>query len=213
MTDPQYVDSFYARTRADDRRWPALSGTVEADTCIVGGGLAGLNLALELAGRGRRVVVLEAQRVGWGASGRNGGFVGAGYSLGIRRVAERVGMADARHLYGLTVDAVATIRRRIEGLAIDCGPVVPGILKAGLAEEDAGLQREIDYMGANFGVTAMEHWPAERLRSVLATDRYGDAILLRGSVHLHSLNYARGIAAAEGGGGGGVHENKPPAGA
>jgi gamma-glutamylputrescine oxidase len=212
MTDPDYVDSFYSRTRADDRRWPALSGTVEADTCIVGGGLAGLNLALELAGRGRRVVVLEAQRVGWGASGRNGGFVGAGYSLGVRRIAERVGMADARRLYGFTVDAVATIRRRIAEFGIACGPVVPGILKAGLAEEGPGLQRDIDYMAENFGVSTMEHWPAERLRAVLATDRYSDAILLKGSVHLHSLNYARGIAAAATAAGAAIHEGSPATG-
>ncbi|MGE0716910.1 MAG: FAD-dependent oxidoreductase, partial [Alphaproteobacteria bacterium] len=69
MADPVYVDSFYARTLADHRCWPALAGDAEADACVVGGGLAGLNLALELAERGRRVVVVEAQRVGWGASG------------------------------------------------------------------------------------------------------------------------------------------------
>ncbi|BBK44306.1 oxidoreductase [Allostella vacuolata] len=206
MEPSPYVDSFYARTRADDRRWPALSGTVEADTCIVGGGLAGLNLALELAGRGRRVVLLEAQRVGWGASGRNGGFVGPGYSLGARRILDRVGPDDARRLYGLTVEAVATIHRRIAQFAIPCGPVVRGILKAGLAEEGPGLQRDIDFMAGQFGVETLEHWPAERVRSVLATDRYSDAILQNGSVHLHSLNYARGIAAAASAAGAAIHE-------
>ena len=176
--DGEYVDSFYARTRAEDRRWPALSGVVQADTCIVGGGLAGLNLALELAERGRRVVLLEGRRVGWGASGRNGGFVGAGYSLGARRLRERVGPDDARRLYGFTRDAVDTIHKRIAKHGIACGPVVPGILKAGLAEEGPGLEREIDFMAEAFGVTTLEYWPAERVRATLATDRYSDGILL-----------------------------------
>lgn len=206
MTDTAYVDSFYARTRADDRRWPALSGVVRADTCIVGGGLAGLNLALELAERGRRVVLLEARRVGWGASGRNGGFVGAGYSLGARRLLERVGPDDARRLYGFTVEAVRTIHRRITEHGIACGPVVPGILKAGLAEEGTGLERDVAFMADSFGVETLEYWPAARLRSALATDRYSDAVLLKGSVHLHSLNYARGIAAAATRAGAVIHE-------
>ncbi|WP_374446791.1 NAD(P)/FAD-dependent oxidoreductase [Stella sp.] len=206
MSDTDYVDSFYARTRADDRRWSTLSGIVRTDTCIVGGGLAGLNLALELAERGRGVVLLEARRVGWGASGRNGGFVGAGYSLGARRLRERVGPDDARRLYGFTQDAVRTIHRRIADHGIACGPVVPGILKAGLAEDGPGLEREMDFMAEAFGVTSLEHWSAERLRSVLATDRYSDALLLKGSVHLHSLNYARGIAAAAAAAGARIHE-------
>ncbi|MCC7272983.1 MAG: FAD-binding oxidoreductase [Alphaproteobacteria bacterium] len=196
MDAAPYVDSFYARTRRDDTRWPALAGTVEADACIIGGGLAGLNLALELAERGRRVALVEAHRVGWGASGRNGGFVSPGYSLGARRLVERVGPADARLLYGLTVAAVATIRARIDRFAIDCGPIVPGILKASLAEEPAGLRRDVDFMADMFGVTSLEHWPRERLRAALATERYNDAVLNRGAFHLHSLDFARGIARA-----------------
>ncbi|HEX7198761.1 MAG TPA: FAD-dependent oxidoreductase, partial [Dongiaceae bacterium] len=63
-----YLDSYYARTLADDRRRPALDGTAEADVCIIGGGLAGLTAALWLARAGKSVVLLEAQRIGWGAS-------------------------------------------------------------------------------------------------------------------------------------------------
>lgn len=77
-----YPDTYYKRTMADQTARPALSGTVECDVVIVGAGLAGLTTALQLARAGKRVTVLEAESVGFGASGRNGGFVGPGYATG-----------------------------------------------------------------------------------------------------------------------------------
>ena len=100
-----YVDSFYSRTIADDRPRPALDGDVETDVCVIGGGMAGLATALGLAERGRRVVVLEARRLAFGASGRNGGMVGTGYAAGPRKLAAMVGEAQARELHDLTIDA------------------------------------------------------------------------------------------------------------
>ena len=68
-----YIDTYYSRTVATSETYPAAAGRIQADVCIVGGGLAGLTAALKLARSGRKVVLLEAQRVAWGASGRNGG--------------------------------------------------------------------------------------------------------------------------------------------
>ncbi len=77
-----YVDNYYVRTLSEDDQYPKLHGEVEADVCVIGGGLAGINTALGLIERGRSVVLLEANRVGWGASGRNAGFVTKGYGGG-----------------------------------------------------------------------------------------------------------------------------------
>lgn len=88
-----FQDNFYSRTLTSPIP-PARTSKIQNstyDVCVVGGGLAGLNVALECAKRGLKVIILEAQRVGWGASGRNGGFVHAGYSLGDCSLIKRVG--------------------------------------------------------------------------------------------------------------------------
>ncbi len=86
-----YVDSYYSRTLAEDRPRPVLDGDIETEVCVIGGGMAGLATALGLAERGRKVVLLEARRLAWGASGRNGGMVGSGYSIGHRGLAAKFG--------------------------------------------------------------------------------------------------------------------------
>ena len=73
-----YIDTYYLRTLAENAHYPVLNGTEEADVCVIGGGLAGLNTALGLIERGKKVVLVEAHRIGWGASGRNAGFVAKG---------------------------------------------------------------------------------------------------------------------------------------
>src|SRR6516162_3058271 len=125
-----YLDSYYARTLADDRQRPALDETVEADVCIIGGGLAGLTAALWLARAGKSVALLEAQRIGWGASGRNGGFVGLGFATGFDHIARIAGTEQARALYILSIEGVRLIRETIDALAISGTDPVPGIVHA-----------------------------------------------------------------------------------
>jgi gamma-glutamylputrescine oxidase len=90
-----YTDTYYSRTAAASETCPAATGRIQADVCIVGGGLAGLTAALKLARSGRKVVLLEARRVAWGASGRNGGFVSAGYATGLSSIERQVGKDQA----------------------------------------------------------------------------------------------------------------------
>jgi gamma-glutamylputrescine oxidase len=103
---PAYIDTYYSRTAATSEIYPQAAGHIQADVCIVGGGLAGLTAALKLARSGRKVVLLEAQRVAWGASGRNGGFVSAGYATGLAAIERRVGPNQTRELFRLSMEGV-----------------------------------------------------------------------------------------------------------
>ena len=190
-----YIDCHYARTATAGAPRPALDGAVEADVCVVGGGLAGLSTALGLAERGVAVALVEARRVGWGASGRNGGFVSAGFSLSAGRLARRLGVDHAQALYGLSRDAVALMRRRIAACDIACGPIVDGILEASWVDDRDALLRERDYMAATFGVE-LEFWPRERLREALVSERYFDGLFNAHGFQFHPLNYCLGVAAA-----------------
>ena len=87
---PKHIDSHYSRTGHQSDGFSALEGEVEAEVCVIGGGLAGLNTALGLAERGHQVVLLEGKRIGWGASGRNGGFVVPGYALSAEALHRKV---------------------------------------------------------------------------------------------------------------------------
>lgn len=105
--------TYYDSTAVAAPARPALRGVVETETCVVGGGLAGLSLALDLAERGHDVVLLDAERISWGASGRNGGFVAAGFSAGNLHLVETLGEARAKRLYDLSRMGQALLAERI----------------------------------------------------------------------------------------------------
>ena len=204
----EHIDSYYARTANPAPQRAVLTGEIEAEVCVVGGGLAGLSTALSLVERKHSVVLLEARRVAWGASGRNGGFVGPGYAAGIDKIIKRVGVAQARRLHGLSVEAVELIRRRIARYAIACDPVEAGMLRAWWTDDREEPQRVRDQLLGTLGIE-LEFWPRERLRETLVTTRNHDALLYPGNFHFHPLNYALGVAAAVETGGGRIFENTP----
>jgi gamma-glutamylputrescine oxidase len=190
-----HIDSYYARTANPAPARPSLEDKIEAEVCVVGGGLAGLSTALGLAERGRSVVLLEARRVAWGASGRNGGFVGPGFAADAEKIIERVGLDKARALRALTNEAVALIARRIETYRIACDPVRGGVIRAWWTDDRDATRRAGDWLRETFGV-ALEFWPRERLRETLVTERYFDALFFPRRFHFHPLNYALGVADA-----------------
>src|SRR5258708_30026691 len=109
MADADYPASWYAATRDSSPDRPSLSGKVEVDVAVVGGGFAGLHCARLLAMRGFKVVLVERRRIGWGASGRNGGFVSPGFAERSGALIDRMGLEHARRLYAPSPRGVAVL--------------------------------------------------------------------------------------------------------
>jgi gamma-glutamylputrescine oxidase len=186
---------------------PALTGTLEAGIGIVGGGLAGLATALSLAERGAKPVLLEAETVGAGASGRNGGMVSAGFAASFRAIERAAGPAAAAALVALSRDAVALVRARIARYAIPCAPV-DGVVIASWFDEPEALRREVRELNARHGMRLV-FWPRERLRAAYPSPRYHDGIFDPEGFHLDPLALCRGYAAAAAALGAVIHEASP----
>ncbi len=188
------MTTYYASTRRESFAGSELPQ--RARVVVIGGGYAGLATALGLAERGETgVLLLEAQTIGHGASGRNGGFVFAGYSLGEASLLERVGSDDARWLYEATRRAMRTIRERIDTYAIACDPIDGGVLWANWFDDPRVLQARQRLLAERYGV----QWPnvsRDELRAQLRTERYSGALFEPDAYHVHPLNLALGLARA-----------------
>lgn len=199
--------SYYRATATPYEAYAPLRGSTQARVAIVGGGYAGLNTALGLAERGMRdVVLLEDEQIGFGASGRNGGFVFAGYSLGEQSLLDQLGEAKARALLGLTTESVQRIRQRIADYAIDCDLVDEGVIWANWFRDPSVLRQRQRMLADHYGVQ-WKWLPQDELRTLIRSERYHDGLYERDALHLHPLNYAIGLAGAAAGQGVCIHEN------
>ena len=200
-------DSFYeasAHPRADH---PALRGSTEADVCIVGGGLAGLSAALELAQHGLRVVVLEAQRVGWGASGRNGGQALAGYASEMEPFEQQLGRDAAQQAWTMSCEALELMRTRIAQHHIDCD-WTPGAMTVAVTPKKArDLRAWVDAMQRDYAAHHLQWLDADATRAVIDTQRYCGGVLDPSGGHVHPLNYTLGLARAASAAGAVLHEH------
>ncbi len=185
--------TFYQAT-ADQVSYSPLETNLDADVCIIGAGYAGLATALGLLERGvKNVVILEARTVGYGASGRNGGFVFGGFSLDNKDLVRQLGNERARALYQLTIDAVNLIRQRIERYEIACDKNESGVLLANWFDDDRSLLAQRDFMRSAYAVE-WDWIEREQLREQLHTDRYFGALHEKNAFHFHPLKYAQGLA-------------------
>lgn len=201
--------SYYAATRREPAEYPALHGQQRTRVVVVGGGYAGLATALGLAERGvHEVLLLEAQAIGYGASGRNGGFVFGGYSLGEAALRAAVGADTARWMYQQTLDAVRLIRERIAREQIDCDPVDAGVLWANWFRDPEVLASRQRLLRDQFGVDWTSVSPSA-LREQLCTERYHGGLYEAGAFHVHPLNLALGLARACSARGVRVHAGSP----
>lgn len=160
---------------------------------MVGGGFAGLWAARSLAARGQEVVLLEAGEIAGGASGQNGGFVSAGYAARLENIVARVGLDHARALYGLSREGVEIVRRMASS---DAGAlqVKPGRLHVLRHNDEVGLSDYGEMLARDFS-HELELWPMARVRAVLASGQYYQALHEADAFHLNPLNLARSLAA------------------
>ena len=194
-TPSAHVDSWYSRTASPAPEHPRLQGRETADVVVLGAGLTGLSAALELAQAGLHVVVLEARRVGWGASGRNGGQVIFGYGCDQSKIAALVGIEEARRLFAWSLEGVRLVRERIAAHGIDAhwrdGHAHVAIKPRHVDE----LKAWQDDLARHYGYE-LPWWDRERLQSVLPSPRYLGGLYDPQSGHLHPLNYTLGLARA-----------------
>lgn len=202
----EYPASYYAATRAPLAAFAPLQGAVRADVCIVGAGYTGLSAALHLAQKGLSVVVLEAHRVGFGASGRNGGQVGSGQRLDQVALERMVGKDDAHRLWDLAEEAKGMVRDLVKDHAM---PVTyyPGIAHAcrSLAEVRDG-HAYAEKLRRDYGYDQIEPLDRDGIRHLIGSTAYQGGEVDRGAGHLHPLNYAIGLAQAAVAAGALIHE-------
>jgi gamma-glutamylputrescine oxidase len=194
-TNTPYPPSWYAASAESMPLQPALEGDMQADVAVLGAGYVGLSAALELAEAGYKVVVLEAERIGWGASGRNGGQVIFGYSCPESKLQSLLGREDARKLFDWSCEAVALIHARREKYAIDCdwrdGHCHVAIKPRHIRE----LHAWRDELDTDYGYP-LPWWDRDTLRAQLDSPRYLGGLYDVRSGHLHPLKYTLGLARA-----------------
>ena len=205
--DDKLSASYYEASVARPAALPSLSGSKRADVCVVGGGLAGLSAALELAARGYSVSLLEARRIGWGASGRNGGQALVGFASD-DAVEAQLSAEDARRAWHLTVEGLDLLRQRIATHHIDCD-FVPGYLSLAVnARKARALDQWIAHVERAYG------YPLQRVTSQdvgqwIASKRFHSGAYDANSGHLHPLKYTLGLAEAVRAAGVSMFENSP----
>ncbi|WP_299986435.1 FAD-binding oxidoreductase [uncultured Ruegeria sp.] len=192
----EFPPSWYAATAHPFDRYPALEGEHRADVCIVGGGYTGLSAALHLSEAGFDVVLLEAHRVGFGASGRNGGQLGSAQRMDQEDLERLVGDDDASKLWDLAEDAKDLVKSLISKHQIDCD-LKPGIAVLGFNDtERTELHDHAAHLSGRYRYDKIEPLDADTARGLCPSPAYAGGYLDHGAAHLHPLNYALGLARA-----------------
>ena len=203
----EYPDSHYAATAVPLAPFPPLRGEVAADVCIVGGGYTGLSAALHAAQKGLSVVLLEAHRIGFGASGRNGGQVGSGQRQDQIWIEKAVGREDARRLWDLAEDAKALVRDLIGTHAMEGVDRRPGIAHACWTDAEVrDLHLYAEKLRRDYGYDQLEPLDRDGIRALIGSEVYKGGEIDRGAAHLHPLNFAIGLARAAAAAGAALHE-------
>ncbi len=192
----EYPASYYAATASALERFPELSGEHSCDVAIIGGGFSGLSAALTLAEKGFDVALLDAHRVGWGASGRNGGQIDGSQRQGQEELEDLVGREDARKLWDIAQRSLACIHDLAKKHNIDYE------FQAGSVHADhrrrfvKHSQEHVEFMRSQYDCDWMEFLDEERLRALVPSKAYFGGYIDKQAGHIHPLKFALGLAKA-----------------
>ncbi|MBD8495862.1 NAD(P)/FAD-dependent oxidoreductase [Pseudomonas syringae] len=195
MASMAYPQSYYAASANPAPERPALQGEFDTDVCIIGAGYTGLSSALFLLEHGFKVTVLEAAKVGFGASGRNGGQIVNSYSRDIDVIERSVGPAQAQLLGHMAFEGARIIRERVSRYAIACDLKDGGVFAALNTRQMGHLQAQ-KRLWERYGHTQLHLLDTAQMREVAQCDQYVGGMLDMSGGHIHPLNLALGEAAA-----------------
>jgi len=201
-------NSYYSATAPRQQAFPALQGSADCDVAVVGGGLAGLSAALDLAERGLSVVLLEAREIGWGASGRNGGQAIHGLACDQSTIEAQLGLDEARRVWDMSIEALDLLRQRIARHGIECDWRDGYLGLATNARKGRELQDWAERMATVYGYP-LRHIPPAEMGQWIASERFHSGIHDPRSGHLHPLKYTLGLAKAAAAAGVRLHEQSP----
>lgn len=191
-----HAPSYYAATANHASKRQPLLGDVTADVCVIGAGFTGLSAALHMAEFGHKVIVLEAKKIGWGASGRNGGQIVNGYSRDYDVIKKRYGEDTARALLGMSLEGGQIIRDRVEKYNIQCDLKPTNFFAAFTTKQLKELEHKKKIWEDIGGHSGLVLYDKNDMGSVVDTDLYIGGLMDENGGHMHPLNLALGQAEA-----------------
>lgn len=192
----QYPSSWYAATATPLPPFAPLKGQTRADVCIIGAGFTGVSTALHLAKLGYDCVVLDAQRIGFGASGRNGGQLGMGQRMDQRDLIRLIGHKNADILWTMGADAQTLVKDLIHEHKIKCH-LKPGIAYVGNSKSDGDdLRAYSDFLNARYDASHIQPLDHDAGFALCPSDAYFGGLIDQNAAHLHPLNFVFGLAQA-----------------
>lgn len=192
---PQLTPSWYTDTAHPFSELPPLDGDCRVDVCIIGAGMTGCSAALDLAQRGYKVLVIEAKRVSWGASGRSGGQFIHDYACGNHKLQQWLGKEDAKKHWQISIEAMDLLRQRVAEHDIDCDLRDGFCATAIKPRQVSALREEQQFLYETYQYPT-QFWQGEFLRTHIDSPRYLAGLFDARSGHLHPLNYTLGLARA-----------------
>lgn len=196
MTRLEHENSYYAATANLTLNYPVLEEEKSCDVCVVGGGITAASAALHLRQKGYTVALLEANRIGWGASGRSGGQFIFGYSCSQEVLEKNIGKADAQKLWHLSLESIALVNQLIDTYQIDCDRVYGQIHVALKPRQHKELIAWKAKLEDDYGYEGLRLYEGNDLKSFLNSERYLAGLFDPQSGHLHPLNYTLGLMRA-----------------